>query len=137
MKKNGPVSTGFSLIELMVVVAIVSTAAAILLPHYLKQHLKSKQEVCHQVLREAHEKEAAYYQTHHYYAQALPELGWQPQGEGWYRFYFLQTPEAPGNYHFECEGNIDEDAKLDRAAIQADGKIEQIQNDLASPESSF
>ena len=73
----------FSLIELMVVVAIIAFLASIAIPRYWKYHAKAKQAEVAMILSSLHTAEQAYYAEHETYLTELSGpngIGWQPEG---------------------------------------------------------
>jgi type IV pilus assembly protein PilE len=68
--------SGFSMIELMVVVAIVGVLAAIVLPNYRSYVLKSHRTAAINAIMDAASREARYYTTHNTYATDLTTLGY-------------------------------------------------------------
>ncbi len=123
-------SHGFSLIELMVVVAILSVAAAILVPRFLTERLRKKQEECRLNLTSLLSAERAYFNHNHGFATDLGLLNWKPVGRGLYQYQFLPLPASKNGFLFECSGNIDRDVTLDRAQIDETGQITQVVDDL-------
>jgi len=120
---------GFALIELMVVVAILSVAAAILVPRFLKQEMKRKQEECHLNLLSLFKLEQSFFQKNGTYSQDLTELHWKPEGKTWHTYRFVPAPPPKNGFLFECLGNIDSDPTLDRATIDETGRITQVTDD--------
>ena len=118
---------GFSLIELMVVVAILSVAGALFVPRFLRHQTEKKQEECHKNLRTLLAAERRYFQKNNLYAADLEALGWRPEGKGWHEYRFL--PAAEGGFLFQCIGNIDKDPTLDQATINETGRITQVSDD--------
>lgn len=121
---------GFSLIELMVVVAILSVAAAFLVPRYLKDRMKQKQLECRQNLSSLLDAERAFFSKNNSFTTDLQKLGWEPQGKGFYQYLFAPAPTSTGSFVFECVGNIDHDPTLDRLQINETGLVTQITDDL-------
>lgn len=123
---------GFSLIELMVVVAIFSVAAAILVPRFLKHQIQTKQEECHKNLRSLYSAEKEYFQRNGVYTHDLAMLGkdgWKPEGKSGHQFQFLPAPFPENGFLFQCVGNIDRDPTPDQATIDETGKITQVSDD--------
>ena len=121
---------GFSLIELMVVVAICSVAAALIVPRFLKHEIQMKQEECHHNLQSLLSVERNYFQKNGVYAHDLAALGWKPEGKGWHGYRFLPNPPPGNGFLFECLGNIDRDATLDQATIDEAGRLIQVSDDV-------
>lgn len=121
---------GFSLIELMVVVAILSLAAAILVPYFLKDRMKKKQGECRQNLNSLLLAEKSYFSRNNAFTMDPQQLVWKPEGKGHYQYRFLPNPPPKNGFLFECFGNIDRDAILDRAHIDETGQITQVVDDL-------
>lgn len=120
---------GFSLIELMVVVAIFSVAAALLVPRFLRHRITTNQEGCHRNLRSVFEAEKIYFQTHNSYTSDLALLRWTPPpAAGPYQYRFLPNPET--GFRFVCSGNIDKDPTIDEATIDETGRITQVSDDI-------
>lgn len=67
---------GFSLIELMIVVAIVAILAAIALPSYQSYVLKSHRTTAVNALMDLASREARYYTTNNVYTNSLVTLGY-------------------------------------------------------------
>lgn len=121
--------SGFSLIELMVVVAVLSVAAAILVPKFLKHQIEKKQTECHQNLQSLLEAERKYFEKENVFTTDLGVLNWQPQGKTWHQYRFLPPPSPKNGFLFECFGNIDKDAALDQAAVDETGRVHQVSDD--------
>ena len=120
---------GFALIELMVVVAILSVTAAILVPRFLKQEMRKKQGECHANLLSLFKLEQSYFQKNGTYSQDLTELHWVPEGKTWHQYRLVPPPPPQTGFLFECLGNIDSDPTLDRATIDETGRITQVSDD--------
>jgi type IV pilus assembly protein PilE len=67
---------GFSLIELMIVVAIVAILTAIALPQYRKQIQKSNRSAAKSALLDLARREETYYSTNNSYTLDLATLGY-------------------------------------------------------------
>ena len=65
---------GFTLVEILVVVAIIGILAAIAFPSYKKQIMKSNRAAVQAVMLDIANKEQLYLSTARAYAQTLPDL---------------------------------------------------------------
>jgi prepilin-type N-terminal cleavage/methylation domain-containing protein len=120
--------SGFALIELMVVVAVLSLAASFFVPRFLKHRIRKHQEECERNLRSFHEAQKAYRAVKGVFAADTAALGWTPQGKPRYDYRFVRS--GKNGFVFECSGNIDKDPTLDEASIDETGKITQTSDDL-------
>jgi prepilin-type N-terminal cleavage/methylation domain-containing protein len=103
------IKNGFTLIELMIVVAIVSFLAAISIPTFSKMIAKTKRTEAHMNLHALYAAEKAYWAEHGSYTTQLngPDgIGWTPEGyhgggkdeQFNYTYGFFDGPE--GQTHF-------------------------------------
>jgi type IV pilus assembly protein PilA len=78
---------GFTLIELMIVVAIIGILAAIAIPNFLKFQAKSKQSEAKGNLKSLFTAERSMYQEHDKYLTTNGELGFAPErgNRYWYQ----------------------------------------------------
>ena len=120
---------GFSLIELMIVVSILTVAAATLLPRFLKHQIQKRQDECRQNLSSLHAAEKEFYRKTGVFTKDLSVLNWQAQGKGFYHYQFIPSSPPQNGFLFECTGNIDADATLDHTTIDETGQMNQITDD--------
>lgn len=73
--------TGFSLIELMITIAIVAILAAVALPAYQDQIRKSKRAEAQNLLLEAASKQQRYFSNNMTYALDMKTLGYSKNNE--------------------------------------------------------
>lgn len=126
-------STGFALIEIMVVVAILSVAAAILVPRFLKHELQKKRSECLKNLQTLVLAEKNYFEKNGTYSEDINALEWKPVGSLYeYRFIpaSLANRDLKKEFTFECSGNIDHDLDLDHITIDQTGMTNMIADDI-------
>src|SRR5688572_15081914 len=82
--------SGFTLIELMIVVAIIGILAAIAIPNFLKFQCKSKQSEAKTNLSGVFTAEKAFFGEYNTYGTDLISVNWQPDGTPLYLYGFGQ-----------------------------------------------
>ena len=145
--------SGFSLIELMVVVAIMAFLAMIAVPNFNRFLAKAKRAEAYMNLSAIYAAEKAYWAEHGKYSDALSGeggIGWQPAGNTYYSYGFagaegrnnfvgklgtssshLQLGRA-GNEGFVAvaAGDIDNDGTPDILTVDENNNIVIVQDDL-------
>lgn len=79
---------GFTLIELMIVVAILGILAAIAIPNFMRFQAKSKQSEAKTNLGAIGTTAEAWRSENDTYVATWAQLGWAPQGTTRYRYYY-------------------------------------------------
>lgn len=87
MKKFFAKSEGFTLVELMVVVAIIGILSAIAVPNFKKYQAKSKTSEAKLQLSAAYTAEQSFYSDYDTYHVCLKYMGFNPQNEILSRYY--------------------------------------------------
>ncbi len=106
--------SGVTLIELVVVMAILGILAAIMIPHLLSFAAKAKQSEAKELLATVYTAEEAYFGEHSQYG-SLSNVGFAPSSPP--KFYtnimsnFSYT--AGSSFTGSCSANLDEDATFD------------------------
>jgi type IV pilus assembly protein PilA len=77
---------GFTLIELMIVVAIIGILAAIAIPNFIKFQARSKQSEVKSNLKALFTAERSYYQDHDTYSGCVRTIGFSPERGNRYRY---------------------------------------------------
>lgn len=100
----------FTLIELMIVVAIIAFLATIAVPQYFRYQAKAKQAEVAMNLASLHTAAQAYFAEHGEYTTVLwgdGGLGWKPEGykgggkgENFYYTYGFNVPGAQEGVHY-------------------------------------
>ena len=78
---------GFTLIELMIVVAIIGILAAIAIPNFMKFQAKSKQSEAKGNLKGIFTSQKAYYQEKNRYSSLVGTIGFAPERGNRYAYY--------------------------------------------------
>ena len=93
-------SSGFSLIELMVVVAIMAFLAMIAVPNFNRFLNKAKRAEAYMNLNSIYAAEKAYFAEHGTYSDILMgenSIGWKPEGKPYYSYGFAGS-EGRNNF---------------------------------------
>src|SRR5579863_10462743 len=94
-----PKHKGFTLIELMIVVAIIGILAALAIPNFIRFQARSKQGEAKSNLKSLFTAQKSYYQEHDKYETCLKQIGFQPEGNNRYAYYINGTNGG-------CTGNV-------------------------------
>lgn len=89
MKKSG-----FTLIELMVVVGIIGFLSSLAIPAYFKYLAKAKQAEVSINLASLHSAQQLYFAEHGEYSSDLSKIGWKPASNNHFYTYGFNTPNA-------------------------------------------
>jgi len=77
---------GFTLIELMIVVAIIGILAAIAIPNFMNYQCKAKQSEAKSNLGTIRTTQEAYYAENNHYTAVLSAAGFKPVGKALYDY---------------------------------------------------
>jgi type IV pilus assembly protein PilA len=83
---------GFTLIELMIVVAIIGILAAIAIPNFIKFQARSKQSEAKANLKALFTAEKAFMQEKDRYSSLVGEMGFSPERNNRYAYYLAGSP---------------------------------------------
>jgi len=84
-------SRGFTLIELMIVVAIIGILAAIAIPNFIKFQARAKQAEAKSNLRTWFTAQRSYMNEKGLYSEDLSATGYKPERGNRYAYYFAQA----------------------------------------------
>ncbi len=93
MKLTKKHKAGFTLIELMIVVAIIGILAAIAIPNFVKFQARSKQSEVKANLKSLFTAEKSYYQEKDTYSICIRKIGFAPERGN--RYYYKVNAVAP------------------------------------------
>ena len=147
-------SQGFTLIELMIVVAIIGILAAIAIPNFMTYQAKARQSEAKVGLGGIFTSATAYFAENNTYAAASQAaVGYSPSGSPKYNFWYggfsftpagssgtcaSTAPSSPigtataTNFTAAATGNIDGDATCDEWTMDDARHIVNTKNDVAS-----
>jgi len=93
---NKKTKKAFTLIELMIVVAIIAFLASIAIPRYFKYYAKAQQAEVSMILASLHTAQEIYRAEHGKYSKNLQKIDWKPEGNFYYTygFYFPGAQEG-------------------------------------------
>jgi type IV pilus assembly protein PilA len=85
---------GFTLIELMIVVAIIGILAALAIPNFIRFQARSKQSEVKANLKSMFTAERSYYQEHDTYSCNIRVIGFNPERGNRYHYTLNTVPRA-------------------------------------------
>lgn len=145
-------SKGFTLLELMIVLAIIAFLAVIAVPNFMRFLAKSKRAEAMMYLNSIYTAEKAYWAEHGTYSNVLAGeggIGWKPDGysgggkqEKFYytygfagaegKNYFTGKLSAPASALGASKANTNEFVAVAAADIDGDGKLDVVTIDQNS-----
>ncbi len=139
---------GFSLTELMIVVAIIGILAVIAIPNFLKYQARAKQSEAKNNLVAIHTSELAYFAENNKYSDDFNAIGFAVLGSSQWYYYELGNSSSgtlpPGctastldqvsqtGFTAVATANIDGDSTCDAWTIDENRTLLNVTNDVAS-----
>jgi len=103
---------GFTLIELMIVVAIIGILAAIAIPNFMSYQCKAKQSEAKSNLGAIKVQQEAYFAEYDKYGSTTTGVGFSTKGTA--RYLYSMSGVTATLYQSVATGNVDDDATLDK-----------------------
>ena len=110
--------TGFTLVELMIVVAVIGILAALGIPNFIRFQARSKQAEPKVNLRAAFTAERSYYSEHSSYSSCLTKIGFSPERGNRYRYTLNTTSRID-----ESCGTTEDRSTAAGARLMTDGDV--------------
>jgi type IV pilus assembly protein PilA len=120
MKKMLKNKKGFTLIELMIVVAIIGILAAIAIPNFMNYQCKAKQAEAKTLLGNVRLAQEAYYAEHDTYSSSLASIGFAAKGD---TIYSITTTPANSGTTFTATATAKIGNQDDEWTINEDGNL--------------
>jgi len=140
MNKRLKKQLGFTLIELMIVVAIIGILAAIAIPNFLRFQAKAKQSEAKVMLSGIYTAETSYFaENNTYHTDLINKVGFEPASSPKYYNPALGTnafivAATATSFSGQASGNIDSDPLKDSWTISDQSREPQPQtNDVILP----
>ncbi len=160
MRTTRKSAKGFTLIELMIVVAIIGILAALAIPNFLKFQAKARQSETKTALAAVFTAQTAYYAEYATVASSFLQANWAPAGTPKYSFAMWQSTAGNATYTAQAAavdagcgaahpggtsnppavlwtdftacsaGNVDNDIDLDTWKINDDKALGNVFNDV-------
>lgn len=112
----------------MVVVALFSIAAAIIIPRFLEHKALSQRGGCEKNLRSLYDKERDYFAKTGTYTDSFEALSWKAPTDGF--VYILKSDGKKDQFTALCEGNIDKDPAKEIVSINQNGELIRLSDDI-------
>jgi len=130
---------GFTLIELMIVVAIIGILAAVAIPNFLRYQAKSKQSEARVLLSGIYTSQVAYFAEQNEYGSTELMIGFEPASTP--KVYssrtFSSTDAYATDFTVTACGNIDGDAGVDKWTVtDGDREPQNTVNDVTGDAST-
>lgn len=120
---------GFTLVELMVVVAIIGLLSAVAVPNFKKYQAKAKVSEAKLQLSAIYTAEASFYSDFNIYGKCLRYMGYDPDGESANRYYAtgffngIQTRNATSHANAQASGMSPVACPSTTAAVDGTGNL--------------
>ncbi len=105
---------GFSLVELMIVVAIIAVLAVVAIPNYMAYQNRSRQSEARILLSGVYASEMAYFGEHSAFAGSFHDINFHPASEPkYYKNWYMNI--SGDHFHFtaSCSTDLDHDGRDD------------------------